>query len=59
MKIRLIALDLDDTLLRSDLTISAGNRKALVNAENTGIEIVLASGRNYISMREYAAEHPG
>ncbi len=56
MKIRLIALDLDDTLLRSDLTISAGNRKALVNAENTGIEIVLASGRNYISMREYARQ---
>lgn len=54
MKIRLIALDLDDTLLRSDLTISTGNRKALLNAENVGIEIVLASGRNYISMREYA-----
>lgn len=53
MSIKLIALDLDDTLLRADLSISGANRQALQDAENAGIEIVLASGRNYISMTEY------
>lgn len=54
--IRLIALDLDDTLLRADLTISDRNKEALQRAENMGIHIVLASGRNYHSMRRYAEE---
>jgi Cof subfamily protein (haloacid dehalogenase superfamily) len=53
MKIALIALDLDDTLLRSDLSISEANRLALQEAENAGIEIVLASGRNYVAMEKY------
>jgi len=54
--IKLIALDLDDTLLRADLTISEENKRALQWAENMGIHIVLASGRNYHSMRRYAEE---
>lgn len=53
MKIDLIALDLDDTLLRSDLSISEANRLALLAAEDAGIELVLASGRNYPSMQKY------
>jgi len=53
MKIDLIALDLDDTLLRSDLSISEVNRQALLAAEDAGIELVLASGRNYVSMKSY------
>jgi len=56
MKIKLIALDLDDTLLSSSLTISQGNKQALIDAENAGIEIVLATGRNYFGVREYV-EH--
>jgi hypothetical protein len=55
-RIRLIALDLDDTLLRADLSISEENKRALQRAENMGIHIVLASGRNYFSMRRYAEE---
>jgi len=54
--IKLIALDLDDTLLRADLTISEKNKGALQRAENLGIHIVLASGRNYYSMKRYADE---
>ncbi len=54
--IKLIALDLDDTLLRTDLSISEENKRALQRAENMGIHIVLASGRNYHSMRRYAEE---
>ncbi len=54
--IKLIALDLDDTLLRADLSISEENKRALQRAENMGIHIVLASGRNYFSMHRYAEE---
>jgi Cof subfamily protein (haloacid dehalogenase superfamily) len=56
MKVDLIALDLDDTLLRGDLTISEANKRALAEAEEAGIRIVLASGRNIYSMRRYADE---
>ncbi|MCE5256968.1 MAG: Cof-type HAD-IIB family hydrolase [Spirochaetaceae bacterium] len=55
MNVRLIAIDLDDTLLKADLSISAANRQTLKAAGAAGIEIVLASGRNYLSMSEYAA----
>ncbi|MEN6364158.1 MAG: Cof-type HAD-IIB family hydrolase [Rectinema sp.] len=54
MKPRMLALDLDDTLLHRDLTISAVNVAALKEAEEAGIKIVLASGRNIVSMRGYA-----
>jgi Cof subfamily protein (haloacid dehalogenase superfamily) len=53
MNIRLIALDLDDTLLRGDLGISEANRSAVREAEDRGIEIVLASGRSYDAMKKY------
>lgn len=56
MPCKLIALDLDDTLLREDLTISAANRDALREASGRGIRIVLASGRNIHSMKRYAEE---
>jgi hypothetical protein len=54
MNIDLIALDLDDTLLRADLSISDANLAALREAEEAGVELVLASGRNIHSMRGYA-----
>ncbi len=54
MHIRLVALDLDDTLLRSDLTISGRNLEAIGSAIGCGIRIVLASGRTYASMKGYA-----
>jgi Cof subfamily protein (haloacid dehalogenase superfamily) len=41
----MLALDLDDTLLRSDLTISHRTRNAVRNAQAAGVVIVLASGR--------------
>lgn len=54
MNIDLLALDLDDTLLRTDLTISPGNLESLREAEEAGVKLVLASGRNIHSMRAYA-----
>ncbi|MDR0494351.1 MAG: Cof-type HAD-IIB family hydrolase [Treponema sp.] len=52
--IRLLALDLDDTLLRSDLTISYHNRNAVKKAEAAGVRVVLASGRVPAAMERYA-----
>ncbi|MDR1950113.1 MAG: Cof-type HAD-IIB family hydrolase [Spirochaetaceae bacterium] len=52
--IRLLALDLDDTLLRSDLTISFRTRNAIKRAESTGIVVVLASGRIPMAMERFS-----
>lgn len=43
--IRLIALDLDGTLLAPDESISARNRAAVSNAIGAGIRVVLVTGR--------------
>jgi len=43
--VRMLALDLDDTLLRSDLTISYRTRHVIRRAQEAGIVVVLASGR--------------
>jgi len=52
--IRLLALDLDDTLLRSDLTISYQTRNAIKKAEEAGVIVVLASGRIPAAMDQFA-----
>jgi hypothetical protein len=43
--IRILALDMDDTLLRSDLSISHRTRHAIKQTEELGVTVVLASGR--------------
>ena len=45
-KPRLLALDLDDTLLRSDLSISGRTRSAIMQTEASGLTVALVSGRN-------------
>lgn len=48
MDIKLIALDLDGTLLLPDKTLTEENRKVLMRAsQEKGIHIVLATGRTY------------
>lgn len=54
--IRCIAIDLDDTLLRSDLTISPEDKSAIRRAIKEGIKVLLASGRMVQSMRPYVRE---
>ncbi|HET9110875.1 MAG TPA: HAD family hydrolase, partial [Ktedonobacterales bacterium] len=56
MAVRLIASDLDGTLLRTDGTISARTRTALRRAQEAGILVALVTGRNPISLRLVAAE---
>ncbi|MBR1482444.1 MAG: HAD family phosphatase [Ruminococcus sp.] len=50
MNIRLLALDLDGTVLRSDNTLAPDVRQALLNAAASGIEVAVASGRPFGSM---------
>jgi Cof subfamily protein (haloacid dehalogenase superfamily) len=52
--IRMLAIDLDDTLLRSDLTISFRTRNAIRRAEAAGVVVVLASGRVPRAMEHFA-----
>lgn len=56
MKYKLMAIDLDGTLLNSYGEISEENKKALKKAQEAGIEIVLASGRVPMSIKKYANE---
>jgi len=51
MPIRVIAVDLDGTLLNSNLEISQANRQALAAASERGIRIVIITGRRYHSAR--------
>lgn len=56
--IRLIALDLDGTLLNSDKVLTPRTHEALAAAAKRGIEIVPASGRIYRGMPESIRELP-
>lgn len=56
MTIKLIAMDMDGTLLRSDNTISPITKKVLIEAQQKGIRLVLASGRSYSKLLNYAKE---
>lgn len=53
---KLIAIDLDGTLLNSYGQVSERNREALRKASERGIQIVLASGRSTNSVRNMANE---
>lgn len=52
--IKLIALDMDGTLLNNEGDISPGNREAIQLANDRGVEVVLSTGRFIKSVRHYA-----
>ncbi len=56
MSIRLLALDLDGTLLNSSGTISEGNRSALDQARANGVRVALVTGRRFRDARPIALE---
>src|SRR6266404_1262613 len=58
MPIRLVAIDLDGTLLNSRTEISPANRKALVAAAERGVQIVVVTGRRIQSARPLVQEIP-
>jgi len=55
---RLLALDIDGTLLRSDKTVSPRTARALAAAQEAGVRIVLITGRRYPAARRVAALLP-
>ena len=58
-EIKLIATDLDGTLLRDDhLTLSPANREALTRAADAGIEVVVATGRSLAAVAPPVLELP-
>lgn len=62
MKYKLVALDLDGTLLNNKNTISEYTSSILNKLDNLGIKIVIATGRSYSSLKpkikKLKLEHP-
>jgi Cof subfamily protein (haloacid dehalogenase superfamily) len=56
---RLLALDIDGTLLRTDKTLSARTRSAVDAARARGVHVVLVTGRRYPSARRVAEDLGG
>lgn len=54
MAVRLIAIDLDGTLLHDDMTISNYSRQVIKKAQSRGYEIVVATGRMWDSAKAKA-----
>jgi phosphoglycolate phosphatase (TIGR01487 family) len=54
VEIKLIALDMDGTLLNNKGQISEANRHAIKAAKDKGVFVVLSTGRSLITSREHA-----
>lgn len=54
--IKLIAIDLDGTLLTTDKKISRENIEALHYAHSKGVKIVICTGRPYLAMTDFVEE---
>jgi Cof subfamily protein (haloacid dehalogenase superfamily) len=59
LTIRLLALDIDGTILDSRGQVSAGNRQAIAQAIEAGVEVALATGRRYDFARPVFEQLPG
>ena len=55
--IKVIASDMDGTLLNSAHEISEGNRNAIKKAINKGVKFVIATGRDYDSVHQLAEKN--
>lgn len=56
MKYKLIAFDIDDTLLNTKKQITPKTREALMNAQGGGIKLAVCSGRLPYGVKPYAEE---
>lgn len=55
-EIKLVALDMDGTLLNDDMEISAENEAAIKQALKEGVHVVLATGRTMSMVEDYAKQ---
>jgi len=53
---KLVALDMDGTLLNEEKRISAGNQKAIRAAVNAGVTVMFSTGRGIVNIMPYAEE---
>lgn len=53
MAIKLIAIDMDGTLLDPENNITSGVKQAITAARQQGVAVVLATGRPYIGVKRY------
>ncbi|MGH4050631.1 MAG: sugar-phosphatase [Clostridium sp.] len=53
---KLIAIDMDGTLLNDEKKISLANYKAIQQARENGVKVVLASGRPLVGFKKYLDE---
>ena len=53
---KLIAIDMDGTLLKEDKTISTKTKEALKRAREEGVKIVLTTGRPIQGIKHYINE---
>lgn len=56
LSIRLVAIDMDDTLLTDELEIAPGTAQAIAKAQAAGVDVVLATGRMFASAQPYARQ---
>lgn len=54
--IQMIVMDMDGTLLTSENKISPKTKELLLRVQQQGVRLVLASGRSYCKLLEYAKE---
>ena len=55
-KYKLIAIDMDGTLLSDEKQISPANYEAIQQARENGVKVVLASGRPLVGFKKYLEE---
>ncbi len=56
VKIKLIAADMDGTLLNQDSALSERTTQAVKEVQELGIKVVLASGRNLLSLTQFVEQ---
>lgn len=56
MSYKLVAVDLDDTLLNHDLEISKRNKRAIEEALKRGVMVTIATGRMFRATKKYALD---
>ena len=56
MRYRIIATDMDDTLLNSNHEISNENIQSIIEVQKKGVKFVLASGRPTFAMHYFSEE---
>lgn len=54
--IKLIALDMDGTLLNDDMVVSKENEEAIKQAINEGVHVVLATGRPMVMVESFSKQ---